>query len=556
MSQTSAQPTFDTIIIGGGHNGLATGTVLARNGRRVLVLEKNHYVGGMGGTREILKGCMNEVGASCLFPLSAEIKDYFQFEENGVELIPLPVMAVNLTGAKGRPLIFYKNPLKLAFGILKSFGPSAMLGFVRFMKFCEYPASVLDRFTPRKAPRSLEQLIAAAPTQKQREQLELAFHGSAMDIIDKFFPDKVKHRELRSNMAFAAVQATFKGPYTKGSGMCLIFTMAQEGSSGLMQRVKGGMGKLSESLVRQIESLNGEVRMKQQVTRIIIENDRAIGVELKNGEQLFADTIISNLDKPSTFNRLAADYTLDEQTQTQIDKFEHRGAFVHMLFKLKGLPRYAKHIDHLNDIPYAQFGGAMVTDPEEMQQCYEQCQKGELPPAVPLAFQFPTVMDPSLAPEGQHIASAYGFYFPCDAEKSVRGKLRDQFGEMIIDHISLHMPEFRELIIDKAIFSSDHFATMEGATNGDWTHGLLHPDQMVGDRSLSLDSGHITPIKNLFLCGSSCHPGPGVTFLPGYNCAFEVMAMSEQNNTDSTSNTELAGNVNKAKSLDSDKHAA
>ena len=515
---------FDAIVIGAGHNGLATATVLARNNQRVLVLEKNGYVGGMGGTREILKGCQNEVGASCMFPLSQEVQDYFEFEKNGVELIPLPVMAVNLTGKDGRPLIFYKNSLKLALGLLKNYGPSAMMGFGRFIKFCDYPAKMLDRYTARKTPQNLADMIAQAPTQVQREQLELAFNGSAMDIIDKFFPDPIKHKELRANMAFAAVQATFKGPYSKGSAMCLIYTMAQEGSAGMMQRVKGGMGKLSESLVSQIESLGSEVRIKQPVKKIIIENDAAVGVELKNGEQLFAKTIISNLDKPATFNRLAEDYPLPTATQQQIDNFEHRGAYVHMLFKLSGLPRYGAHIDKLNRIPFAQFGGAMVAEPEELQRCYEQCQKGELPPTVPLAFQFPSLLDDTLAPEGFHIASAYGFYFPCDAEKSKRGKLRDQFGEMIIDHIDMHMPGFRDLIVDTAIFSSDHFATMEGASNGDWTHGLLHPDQMVGDRCLIEGTGHTTPISNLFLCGSSCHPGPGVTFLPGYNCAFEVLA--------------------------------
>jgi phytoene dehydrogenase-like protein len=94
---------YDCIIVGAGHNGLASGLVLARNGRRVLVLEKNNYVGGMGGTREILKGCRNEVGASCLFPLSAEIKQYFDFESHGVELLPLPVMAVILPGQLAGP---------------------------------------------------------------------------------------------------------------------------------------------------------------------------------------------------------------------------------------------------------------------------------------------------------------------------------------------------------------------------------------------------------------------------------------------------------------------
>jgi phytoene dehydrogenase-like protein len=193
------------------------------------------------------------------------------------------------------------------------------------------------------------------------------------------------------------------------------------------------------------------------------------------------------------------------------------------LFKLKGLPQYGPSQARLNRIEGARFGGAMVVEPELMQQCYEACLRGELPPKMPLAYQFPTLHDPTLAPEGHHIASAYGFYFPCDADKKERGKLRDAAAQMIIDHISEYMPDFRDLIVDQAIFSADHFESMHGATNGDWTHGLLHPEQMLGERCLVEGSGHVTPVENLFLCGASCHPGPGVTFLPGYNCAHEVM---------------------------------
>lgn len=535
---TSQTTEFDSIIVGAGHNGLATALVLARHGKKVLVLEKNNFVGGMGGTREILKGCRNEVGASCLFPLSAEVKEYFDFESHGVELIPLPVMAVNLTGPDGRPLLFFKNPAKLAFNLLLSFGPGAMLGFIRLMKFCQYPARVLDRFTARKAPRKLEDLIAEAETQQQRDHLELAFNGSAMDIIDKFFPDPVKHRELRANMAFAAVQATYKGPYSPGSGLCLIYTMAQEGSEGLMQRVKGGIGKLSECLEQQIVELGGEVRLKQQVVRIVVEDNRAVAAELKNGDRIDAPHIVSNLDKQATFNHLLADHRLSVVEQDKVDAFTHQGAFVHMLFKLKGLPSYSKHLRKLNSIPGARFGGAMVLDPEEMQTSYEACLRGAIPERVPLAFQIPTVMDPTLAPEGHHIASAYGFYFPCEAQQKLRGKLRDAMAEKIIDHISIHMPDFRELIVDQAIFSADHFASMQGVTNGDWTHGLLHPDQMIGERCLIDGTGHTTPVENLFLCGASCHPGPGVTFLPGYNCAFEMLAAIAAKPTESDATVE------------------
>lgn len=96
--------------------------------------------------------------------------------------------------------------------------------------------------------------------------------------------------------------------------------------------------------------------------------------------------------------------------------------------------------------------------------------------------------------------------------------------EKIIEHIGMHMPDFPELIVDQAIFSADHFASMHGVTNGDWTHGLLHPDQMLGERCLVDGTGHTTPVAGLYLCGASCHPGPGVTFLPGYNCAHEILA--------------------------------
>lgn len=531
MSDTTTNTPFDCIVVGAGHNGLATGLVLAKNGKRVLLLEKNHYLGGMGGTREILKGCRNEVGASVMFPLSAEIRDYFDFENNGVELIPLPVMAVNLVGPTGRPLIFFKSQAKSAFHILRTFGPSAMLGFVRFMKFCQYPARVLDRFTARKAPRKLEDIIADASTPQEREHLELAFRGSAMDIIDRFFPDEEKHMELRASMAFAAVQATYKGPYTPGSGLCLVYTMAQEGSEGLMQRVRGGIGELSESVARQIRALGGEIRLKQQVSRILVEDGRAVGVELKNGEPLRAPLVVSNLDKQATFNRLLADHELADHDQQKVDAFAHHGAFVHMLFKLRGLPHYSAHLDRLNRIPGATFGGAMVLEPRELQRSFETCARGELPEQVPLAFQIPSLHDASLAPEGCHIASVYGFYFPCEADKPLRGKLRDAMAEKIIDHICVHLPDFRELITDQAIFSSDHFASMQGVTNGDWTHGLLHPDQMIGERCLVDGTGHTTPVPGLYLCGASCHPGPGVTFLPGYNCAHEILASAAATTT-------------------------
>ncbi|MCP4907643.1 MAG: NAD(P)/FAD-dependent oxidoreductase [bacterium] len=514
----------DAIVIGAGHNGLAAAAVLAKQGRSVIVLEKNGYVGGMTGTREILEGCRNEVGASCLFPLAKEVTDALDFEGNGAEFIDLPVMAINLPNSGAKPLLFYTNPVRQLVHILKDHGPRAMLGFIRLIRFCKYPAAVMDRFTAGNLPRTMDEILEEAPSEAVREQLELVFKGSAMDLINRFFPDPVKHQTFRALLSFAAIQSTYKGPLSPGSAFCLVYTMALNGSGGLMRRVKGGMGSLPEALERSIIAAGSEVRLKQVVKRIIVEEGRAVGVELRNGEQLRAKVVLSNLDKPATFTRLVAEEHLSAGFLEDVRAIEHKGAWVHLLFKLDGLPEYGGEWAFLNNDVYARFGGAMVPDPEQMQASYEACNRGELPSHVPIAFQIPTIVDPTLAPEGMHIASAYGFFFPCDAPNSERGKLRDEMAEQMIDRICQYMPNFRDRIVERAVFSSDHFAAMHGATNGDFTHGLIHPDQMLAARAVVEGSAHATPIEGLFLCGAACHPGPGVTFLPGYGCANEVMA--------------------------------
>ena len=516
------RPEYDAIVVGAGHNGLAATALLAKRGFRVLCLEKNGYAGGMAGTREILSGCRNDVGASLLFPLAKGLAEELELARYGVETIELPIMATNLNTKTSPAAVFYSNPLRMAAYVLRHFGFGAMLGFARLMAFCKYPASRMDRFTPRSVPPSFEELLEGAPSGRAREQLQLAFTGSAMDLVDRFLPDRERHRTLRALCAFAAVQSTYKGPYTPGSALCLVYTFAQNEGGGLMRRVKGGMGALSEALVRSIHEKGGEVRFKSPVRRILVEEERAIGVELRDGRCITARAVLSNLDKPATFFGLVGREHLDEPTGKRIESIEQRGAFVHLLFKLRRLPTYGPPFEHLNADPRTRFNTTLVPDPELQQASYEACRRGEVPAHPPVGMQIPTVMDPGLAPDGFHVATTYGFFFPCEAPREERGRLRDEMAERILDRLSEFMPDLRSCIVERAVFSSDHFAAMQGATNGDFTHGLIHPEQMIGGRLLVPGSAHATPIAGLYLCGASCHPGPGVTFLPGYGAAHEV----------------------------------
>ena len=119
---------------------------------------------------------------------------------------------------------------------------------------------------------------------------------------------------------------------------------------------------------------------------------------------------------------------LDAGTAERIEAIEQHGAYPHLLFKLRRLPSFGPPFEHLNADPRTRFNTILVPDPELQQASYEACRRGEVPQHPPVGMQIPTVMDPSLAPE-------------------------------------------------RAIFSSDHFAAMQGATNGDFTHGLIHPSR-------------------------------------------------------------------------------
>jgi phytoene dehydrogenase-like protein len=345
-----------------------------------------------------------------------------------------------------------------------------------------------------------------------------------MDLIDRFLPDRVRHRTLRAMLAFAAIQSTFKGPYTPGSALCLVYTLALNDDGGLMRRVKGGMGSLSEALRRAIEARGSVVRLRAPVRRIVVEDGRATGVELRDGERIAARAVLSNLDKPATFLGLVGAEHLPTDYAARVRAVEHRGAYVHVLFKLRALPEHAPPWTHLNRDPRTRFLTALVPDPEQVQASYEACVRGEVPALAPVSLQIPTVLDPTLAPPGYHIGTSYGFYFPCAAPREERGRLRDAMAERIVARLEERMPGFRAAIVDQAVFSSDHFATMHGATNGDFTHGLIHPDQMIGGRATMDGSAHATPVAGLYLCGAACHPGPGVTFLPGYGAAHAVLA--------------------------------
>jgi phytoene dehydrogenase-like protein len=513
-------PDYDAIVIGAGHNGLTAAFVMARDGMRVLCLEKNHFIGGMASTTELIRGYRFELAGSIQFPIPNEI-----YEDLGLGACPIyePEVQSASIGAAGQPPLFlYSDPERLLEHLGETLGIDAVLGMAEVAGWAEAPARAIGRFDVRRPPKSLDEMLACATNEKEREAIRIALFGSVMDVIDRFLPDKEKHAPVRSMLSFLAVNSTYRGPATPGSAICLAFALASPGDV-TMSKVRGGLGTIAEHLRALFEGSGGELRRHAKVARIVVDAGVVKGVELGDGELVSAPVVVSNLDPTATFTQLLDPEDLPEEFARRVRSIDHRAAYFQAHFALNGLPEYVGPYEALND-PVCSRNVTFFGTAEQMQLDYEGCVRGQVPDAPSFNLQIPTLAEPELAPEGKHAASSFAFYFPIGADRDDQVRLRDQMAERIVAKITRYAPNFPDLIERQLNYPAYTYELMFGCTGGDFTHGLLQPEFMGPFRPGPQGwADNPVPIEGLYLCGAGCHGGPGVTFIPGYNAGYAVL---------------------------------
>jgi phytoene dehydrogenase-like protein len=511
---------YDAIVIGAGHNGLTAAAVMARGGIRVLCLEKNHFIGGMSSTTELVRGYRFELAGSVQFPIPNEI-----FEDLGFDSCPIyePEVQSASIGMSGEPpILLYSDPERLLGHLGDVLGMEAVMGMAEVAAWAEAPARAIGRFDVRKPPKSLDEMWDCASNESERQAIRIAMFGSVMDVVDRFLPDRVKHAQVRSMLSFLSVNSTYLGPYSPGSALCLAFALASPGEA-TMSKVRGGIGAMSDHLRVIFETNGGELRRHVKVSKIVVSDGRVVGVELADGEVVTAPVVVSNLDPTATFTHLVDNESLPDGFARRIAAIDHRAAYFQVHFALDGLPEFTGPYDVLNEGGLRRnvtlFGTA-----EQMQLDYEGCVRGVVPQSPSFNIQIPTLDEPDLAPPGKHAASSFAFYFPIGATHEDQTRLRDEMAGRIVDKLSAVAPNFPGLVERQFNYPAHTYELMFGCTGGDFTHGLLEPAFMgpfrPGPRGWA---DNPIPIEGLYLCGAGCHGGPGVTFIPGYNCGYEVL---------------------------------
>jgi len=511
---------YDVIVVGAGHNGLTAALVMARGGLRVLCLEKNHFIGGMATTTELVRGYRFELAGSVQFPVPTRIYD--DLDLGKCPIYEPEVQSVSIGPNGEPPILLYSNPDLLVEQLNERLGLEAVLGMAEIAAWAEAPARAIGRFDVCTPPKSLDEMWASATNETEREAIRTAMFGSVMDVVGRHLPDPVKHAQVRGMLAFLAVNSTYRGPFDPGSALCLAFAMASPGDV-TMSKVKGGIGTISDHLLAQFESSGGELRRHVKVAGITTESGRATGVVLGDGERITAPVVVSNLDLTATFDHLVGRDDVDADFLQRVDAIDHRALYFQMHFALSGLPEYSGDYAVLNEGDARQ-NVTFFGTPEQMQQDFAGCIRGIVPRAPSVNLSIPTLRDPDLAPPGKHVASSFAFYAPIGADHDEAASLRDEMAERIVARIADHAPNFPDLIERQFNYPAYTYERMFGCTGGDFCHGLLEP-QFMGpfrpgprgwpDRPL--------PVEGLYLCGAGCHGGPGVTFIPGYNCGHAVL---------------------------------
>lgn len=514
---------FDAIVVGAGHNGLTAAALLQQAGLRTLCLDFKRYAGGMASTVELFDGFRFEIAGSVQVPTSAVVSDALGLGE--LPTVELDVMSVQLRGIGDDPLIYYTDPMKLLTHLNEVHGAEAVNGMAGLMAWCQAPTRALGRFDAAQPPRTLDEMFACATNEFERQAVSDILFGSVTDVLDRYLPDREKHGALRGMLAFLAVNTTYRGPSTPGSAAALAFGLAvPDENATLIKKFHGGMGAVTEHLLQMFTVAGGELRLRSKVEEILVGDGQVTGVRLDDGSTLTAPIVVSNLAPDLTVNTLIDPAAVPGDIRDRFSRIDHRGSYLQMHFALDGPPTFAEPYEVLNDPEYQSAIGIFTT-PEELQQQWEDSQKGIVPADPAIALQIPSANDPDLAPPGKHAASAFALWFPLAETTSSYGEMKVEMGQRVIDKITRLAPNFESLVLKHTTFTPKHMGTMFGAPGGDYCHGLIHPEQM--GRNRPGPKGYVDqpiPVDGLYLASAGCHGGPGITFIPGYNAAQQVLA--------------------------------
>lgn len=514
---------YDAIIIGGGHNGLVTAAMLAKAGHQVLVLEQRQVLGGAAATEELFPGFKINTGApeAGLFQ-DTIIRELF-LRMYGLETRDSPA-AIFAPQPDGTALTLWRDSARSAADIGR-FSREDAARYPVFVEQVERMAQLVQEMLlltpPDLGERNMGDVLAWGKLGLQLKRLGnkemMEFMRILPMAVGEYLDEWFESDPLKGALGASGVVGSHQGPRSGGTTLMMLY---QQAGGFLRTRfVLGGVGQLSSALAGVAQHNGAQIRTGAPVARILLQDGRATGVTLVDGQEFSARVVISNADPRRTFFSLVGPTNLEPRFMREVRNIIYRGSTAKVNLALAGLPRFNGQEDE------AQLSGRIRISPslEYLERAYDDAKYGRISVRPFLDAVIPTLTDPTLAPAGQHILSITMQYAPYELRQGDWQQERELLGDLVIETLTQYAPGLPELILHRQVLTPVDWAQTYGLTEGSIYHGQMGLDQLLVMRPVPGWSQYRTPIENLYLCGAGTHPGGGLTGAPGYNAAREVL---------------------------------
>jgi phytoene dehydrogenase-like protein len=503
---------YDAIVIGAGANGLATAALLAKKGKRVLVLERRDVAGGTNATEEFHPGfranaCRDDAGW-----VPESLVRQLQLERHGLQWLAATAGLVSVS-AESPPVATYPDVRRTVDG-LRATSPADANRWTSFTTFVGNVAAFLQAAysvrAPRVQSRALGDLMALAGLGRRlrklgkREMMEVlrVVPMPIADLGEEWFANE----SLRALLAVAGTRDVMHGPMSGGTALVFLHQQVGQspGSLGAPRVPRGGTGALAAAFAAAARESGAEIRLGAEVSELVVEGMRVTGVRLSTGEELGATNVISSADPKRSFSWIDPGW-LDPDLLRAVDNIRMRGSSARVHYALDALPRFQSGGI---EIPRDALGGMLAVAPSvvAVERAYDAAKFGELPEAPSMTMTIPTLADPSLAPDRKHVLSVTVHHVPFALRAGWNTGTLQALGDKVTAMLSQIAPDLRDRMLHQLVVSPADLESRYGCTEGNLSHGELALDQFLFMRPIPSCSRYATPLDGFWLCGTGTHP--------------------------------------------------
>ncbi len=501
---------YDIIVIGGGHNGLTTAAILAKKGKKVLVVEKRDVLGGIAAGEEFHPGYSTTGLLHDTSGVRTEAIKKLQLENHGLEFenARADVMLLSKDGKS----INIQSDVDSTATAIKEFSEKDAGAYREYQAFIKKVGKVFDNLMDNPPPDiDVEHLTMASLVVLAKKGMLLKGLGNktmmellkvAPMCVADFLNEKFETDFLKAGLAAPALYGSYAGPWSAYSTINLLLWECASKSN-----VKGGPQALVDALQKAAEQAGVEIRTGAEVEKILLDNEGAVsGVRLKGGEEIHAKKVAASCTPKETFLNLFDDFEIEYELDYWIDKIRSRGTTAKVNLAInKSVQLNGKTVE------YARTGNSF----DEMEKAFDPVKYREVTGAPFLDIHIPTVSNPSLAPEGHSVVSILVHQIPYDFEAGWSADAKKQLGDDVLKELEIYSPGISSAVVGMEILTPADFEERYTLTEGHIFHGEHFVDQLV-TRPIPSCARYTTPVSGLYLCGSGSHPGGGITCMPGY----------------------------------------